>query len=196
MGLSAGYRDRRCGAGGVRAQCRPEGIHGGAAGEHPAVFDTGLAPPRTVIDDARQSGCSIFSYRPTSSYRAKAQRESQEDYLRLASFVRNVWRRDDDGQGQRGTGSAQSLIQPAVYGSEAAPVEERAAEEPTRKRGRPRKTVQRKTISFFLIPELAERLDDAYYDWNAGLSKEMRVSRAEFREMVLEKGLDQLAKSR
>lgn len=41
----------------------------------------------TVVDDARQSGCSIFSYRPTSSYRAKAQRESQEDYLRLAEFV-------------------------------------------------------------------------------------------------------------
>ena len=41
----------------------------------------------TVIDDARQSGCSIFSYRPTSSYRAKAQRESREDYLRLAEFV-------------------------------------------------------------------------------------------------------------
>ena len=41
----------------------------------------------TFIDDARQSGCSIFSYRPTSSYRAKAQRESQEDYLRLAKSV-------------------------------------------------------------------------------------------------------------
>lgn len=41
----------------------------------------------TVIDDARQSGCSIFSYRPTSSYRAKAQRESQEDYVCLAKHV-------------------------------------------------------------------------------------------------------------
>ena len=41
----------------------------------------------TMIDDARQSGTSIFSYRPTSSYRAKAQRESQEDYTRLAKFV-------------------------------------------------------------------------------------------------------------
>lgn len=41
----------------------------------------------TVIDDARQSGCSVFSYRPSNSYRAKAQRESQEDYLRLAKFV-------------------------------------------------------------------------------------------------------------
>ena len=41
----------------------------------------------TVIDDARQSGCSIFSYRPNNSYRAKAQRESKEDYTRLAKFV-------------------------------------------------------------------------------------------------------------
>ncbi len=41
----------------------------------------------TVIDDARQSGCSIFSYRPTSSYRAKAQRESREDYVCLAKHV-------------------------------------------------------------------------------------------------------------
>ena len=28
--------------------------------------------------------------------------------------------------------------------------------------------------------------------WNAGLSRETRMSRAEFREMVLEKGLEQL----
>ena len=41
----------------------------------------------TVIDDARQSGTSIFSYRPTSSYRAKAQRESKKDYTCLAKFV-------------------------------------------------------------------------------------------------------------
>ena len=41
----------------------------------------------TVIDNARQSGCSIFNYRPSSSYRAKAQRESQEDCLHLSEFV-------------------------------------------------------------------------------------------------------------
>lgn len=74
-------------------------------------------------------------------------------------------------------------------------VEQRAAEKPKRKRGRPPKTVQRKTVSFFLIPKLAERLDDAYYQWNAGLSKETRISRAEFREMVLEKGLAQLVEN-
>ena len=79
---------------------------------------------------------------------------------------------------------------------EAAPVEEGAAEKPPRKRGRPRKAVQRKTMSFFLTPELAERLDDAYYDWNAALPKSIRKSRAEFREMVLEKGLEQIAKRR
>ena len=41
----------------------------------------------SVIDDARQSGCSIFSYRPTNSYRAKAQRETKVDYTCLAKFV-------------------------------------------------------------------------------------------------------------
>ena len=41
----------------------------------------------TLIEDAWQSGCSIFSYRPSNSYRAKAQRESQQDYLQLAEFV-------------------------------------------------------------------------------------------------------------
>ena len=41
----------------------------------------------TLIEDAWQSGCSIFSYQPSNSYRAKAQRESQQDYMRLAEFV-------------------------------------------------------------------------------------------------------------
>ena len=42
----------------------------------------------TVIDDARQSGTAQYSVTGrTSSYRAKAQRESQEDYTRLAKFV-------------------------------------------------------------------------------------------------------------
>ena len=75
---------------------------------------------------------------------------------------------------------------------ESAPTEQPVAETTPRKRGRPPKAVQRKTVSFFLQPKLADRLDDAYYQWNAGLSKETRISRAEFREMVLEKGLAQL----
>ena len=75
---------------------------------------------------------------------------------------------------------------------ESVPTEQPAGETVPRKRGRPRKEIQRKTVSFFLQPQLAERLDDAYYQWNAGLSKENRISRAEFREMVLEKGLGQL----
>ena len=74
--------------------------------------------------------------------------------------------------------------------------EEPATQKAPRQRGRPRKEVQRKTISFFLQPQLAERLDDAYYQWNTGLSKETRISRAEFREMVLEKGLQQLEEIR
>ena len=74
----------------------------------------------------------------------------------------------------------------------SAPAEQPAADKGPRKRGRPPKAVQRKTVSFFLLPTLADRLDDAYYQWNAGLSKETRISRAEFREMVLEKGLAQL----
>ena len=79
---------------------------------------------------------------------------------------------------------------------EAAPTEERAAEQAPRRPGRPPKAIKRKTVSFFLQPKVAERLDDAYYQWNAGLSRETRISRAEFREMVLEKGLEQLAESR
>ena len=37
---------------------------------------------------------------------------------------------------------------------------------------------------------------NAYYQWNAGLDGEARINRAEFREMVLEKGLQQLARAR
>ena len=65
-----------------------------------------------------------------------------------------------------------------------------------RRPGRPAKAIKRKTVSFFLQPRVAERLDDAYYAWNAGLSRDIRMSRAEFREMVLEKGLEQLMESR
>ena len=52
--------------------------------------------------------------------------------------------------------------------------------------------LSRKTVSFFLQPQLTARLDDACNQWNAGLSKESRVSRAECRETVLETGLEQL----
>lgn len=95
--------------------------------------------------------------------------------------------KDKQGQDQ-----LSALFSQRFKDQDAAPVEERAVEKPRRKRGRPPKAVQRKTVSFFLIPKLAERLDDAYYQWNAGLSKETRISRAEFREMVLEKGLKQI----
>ena len=96
-------------------------------------------------------------------------------------------------KGKQGQDQLSALFSQRFKDQDAAPVEERApATVPTRKRGRPPKAVQRKTVSFFLIPKLAERLDDAYYLWNAGLSKETRISRAEFREMVLEKGLKQI----
>ena len=75
---------------------------------------------------------------------------------------------------------------------DAAPTREPALETKRRKRGRPSKAVKRKTVSFFVVPEILARLDDAYYRFNVGLSKETRMSRAEFREMVLEKGLEQL----
>ena len=78
---------------------------------------------------------------------------------------------------------------------ESAPTEQPVAQKVPRKRGRPPKAVQRKTVSFFLLPKVAERLDDAYYAWNAGLSKKTRISRAEFREMVLEKGLQHVARA-
>jgi len=48
----------------------------------------------TLIEDAWQSGCSIFSYQPSNKYRAKAQRESQQDYMRLAEFVMERIRED------------------------------------------------------------------------------------------------------
>ena len=46
-----------------------------------------LRKRETLIEDAWQTGRSIFSYKPSNNYRAKAQRESQADYLRLAEFV-------------------------------------------------------------------------------------------------------------
>lgn len=46
-----------------------------------------LRKRETLIEDAWQAGRSIFSYVPSNSYRAKAQRESQADYLRLAELV-------------------------------------------------------------------------------------------------------------
>ena len=98
----------------------------------------------------------------------------------------------DDKQGQD---QLSALFSQRFKDRESTPTEQPAAEKAPRKRGRPSKAVQRKTISFFLLPKLAERLDDAYYAWNAGLSRETRISRAEFREMVLEKGLQQVARA-
>ena len=99
----------------------------------------------------------------------------------------------DEKQGQD---QLSALFSQRFKDRDAALTEQPAAEKAQRKRGRPSKPVQRKTVSFFLLPKLAERLDDAYYQWNAGLSKESRISRAEFREMVLEKGLQQVARAR
>ena len=98
--------------------------------------------------------------------------------------------KDKQGQDQ-----LSALFSQRFNDREAAPTEERAGEVEPRKRGRPPKAVQRKTVSFFLLPKVAERLDDAYYQWNAGLARETRISRAEFREMVLEKGLELLAET-
>ena len=127
----------------------------------------------TVIDDARQSGCSIFSYRPTSSYRAKAQRESKEDYTRLAK-VRDGTREGGRAmsKGKQGQDQLSALFSQRFNDREAAPTEQPAAENAPRRPGRPPKAIKRKTVSFFLQPKVAERLDDAYYAWNAGLSRE------------------------
>ena len=99
----------------------------------------------------------------------------------------------DDKQGQD---QLSALFSQRFKDRESAPTEQPVAQKAPRKRGRPPKAVQRKTVSFFLQPKLAERLDDAYYQWNAALAGETRISRAEFREMVLEKGLQQLARAR
>ena len=95
-------------------------------------------------------------------------------------------------KGKQDQDQLSALFSQRFKDQDTAPVEKRAAKAPTRKRGRPPKAVQRKTVSFFLLPKVAEQLDDAYYQWNAGLSKKTRISRAEFREMVLEKGLKQI----
>ena len=97
---------------------------------------------------------------------------------------------------KQGQDQLSALFSQRFTDREAAPTEQPAGEAAPRKRGRPTKAVQRKTVSFFLLPKIAERLDDAYYAWNAGLSRKVRMSRAEFREMVLEIGLDQLAENR
>ena len=99
----------------------------------------------------------------------------------------------DDKQGQD---QLSALFSQRFKDRESTPTEQPVAETAPRKRGRPPKAAQRKTVSFFLLPKLVERLDDAYYQWNAGLSGETRMSRAEFREMVLVKGLEQLGESR
>ena len=98
--------------------------------------------------------------------------------------------------GKQGQDQLSALFSQRFEDREAAPIEEGAVENAPRRPGRPPKAVKRKTVSFFLQPKIAERLDDAFYSWNAGLSKEARMSRAEFRELVLEKGLAQLRKNR
>ena len=95
-------------------------------------------------------------------------------------------------KGKQGQDQLSALFSQRFKDQDAAPTEEGAAEQAPRRPGRPPKAIKRKTVSFFLQPKLAEQLDDAYYAWNAGLSRETRMSRAEFREMVLEKGLDHL----
>ena len=56
-------------------------------GTIPKYMAPELRKRKTLIDDARRSGSSIFNYTPGNAYRKKAQRESQEDYLSLAKFV-------------------------------------------------------------------------------------------------------------
>ena len=53
----------------------------------PSLLAPIIRKRETLIEDSWQAGCSIFTYQPSNSYRAKAQRESQRDYMRLAEFV-------------------------------------------------------------------------------------------------------------
>ena len=98
-------------------------------------------------------------------------------------------------ESKQGQDQLSALFSQRFKDREGTPTEGPAAEKEPRRPGRPEKAIKRKTVSFFLQPKVAERLDDAYYQWNAGLSRETRISRAEFREMVLEKGLEQLTES-
>ena len=95
-------------------------------------------------------------------------------------------------KGKQGQDQLSALFSQRFTDRESETTEEGAAENAPRRPGRPPKAIKRKTVSFFLQPKVAERLDDAYYQWNAGLAKETRMSRAEFREMVLEKGLEHI----
>lgn len=65
-----------------------------------------------------------------------------------------------------------------------------APEAEPRQRVRPLKASRLETVSFYLSLKITERLDDAYYVWSAGVSRETRIGRVEFREMVLEKDLE------
>ena len=95
-------------------------------------------------------------------------------------------------KGKQGQDQLSALFSQRFTDRESETTEEGAAENAPRRPGRPPKAIKRKTVSFFLQPKVAERLDDAYYQWNAGLARETRMSRAEFREMVLEKGLEHI----
>ena len=53
----------------------------------PQFLAPALRKRQTLIEDTRDAGYSSLSYVPSGSYRKKAQRESQEDYLALAEFV-------------------------------------------------------------------------------------------------------------
>ena len=63
----------------------------------------------------------------------------------------------DDKQGQD---QLSALFSQRFQDRDEVQREEPVAETAPRKRGRPPKAVQRKTVSFFLQPKLAERLDE------------------------------------
>ena len=62
-------------------------------------------------------------------------------------------------KGKQDQDQLSALFSQRFKDQDTAPVEKRAAKAPTQKRGRPPKAVQRKTVSFFLLPKVAEQLD-------------------------------------
>ena len=81
-------------------------------------------------------------------------------------------------EGKQGQDQLSALFSQRFKDREGAPTEERVMEKALRRPGRPEKAIKRKTVSFFLQPRVAERLDDAYFAWN-GAGKRFGAARGD-----------------
>ena len=66
--------------------------------------------------------------------------------------------------GKQGQDQFSALFGQRFKDRDATSVEEPTPKKAPRKRGRPPKAVQRKTVSLFLLPKIAERLEESRED--------------------------------